>query len=76
MRQRLVITDGKSKWVNHEEFIAPKGRKMNAQGEDLTLDGYINKHGGIVSSIDNKAYTTKTSYMNHISQNGCEIKDY
>lgn len=76
MRQRLVIKDGKSEWINHEEFVVSKGRKMNAQREDLTVDGYIGKHGGIESTIDGKIYTSKGSYMEHIKHNGCEIKDY
>lgn len=48
----------------------------NAQGEDLTVDGYISKHGGIESNIDGKVYTSKASYMDHIKANGCVIKDY
>ena len=76
MKQRLVIKDGKSEWVPYEELIVSKPRKMNAQGEDLTVDGYISKHGGIESSIDGKVYTSKGAYMDHIKQNGCVIKDF
>lgn len=50
--------------------------KKNSSGEDLTIDGYINKHGGIESSIDGKIYSSKSSYMDHIKANGCEIKDW
>ena len=76
MRQRLVIENGKSKWVPHEELVVAKPKELNAQGEDLTIDGYIGKYGGIESNIDGKVYTSKMSYMDHIKANGCHIKDY
>ena len=46
------------------------------QGEDLTVDGYIAKHGGIESHADGKVYTTKTDYLDHLKVNNCHIKDY
>jgi hypothetical protein len=51
-------------------------KKMNAQGEDLTVDGYINKHGGIYSHCDKKVYTTKSSYMEHLKANNKVILDF
>ena len=44
--------------------------------ENLTIDGYINKHGGIQSNVDGKVYTTKNAYMDHLKRNNCHIKDY
>lgn len=76
MKQRLIIENGKSKWVPYEELVVAKPKKMNAQGEDLTVDGYINKYGGIESGIDGKIYTTKGAYMDHVKQSGRVIKDY
>lgn len=76
MRKRLIVVNGKSEWVEHQEFVVGPQRKMNTQGEDLTVDGYIGKHGGIESSIDGKIYTSKGAYMDHVKSNGCEIKDY
>lgn len=46
------------------------------QGEDLTVDGYISKHGGIYSHADNKVHTTKTSYMEGLKASGKVIKDW
>ena len=76
-KQRLTYINGKAHWVDVEPGIqTTKTREMNAQGEDLTVDGYISKHGGIESSLDGKIYTSKSSYMDHIKANGCEIKDW
>ncbi len=46
------------------------------KGEDLTVDGYIRKYGGITSNLDDKVYTTKKEYMAHIKQSGHVIKDW
>ena len=67
--------------VSERGIVAPKeGKKpyksKRKEGEDLTVDGYITKHGGIESSIDSKVYTSKTSYMEHIKANDCIIKDF
>lgn len=51
-------------------------KSKKRQGEDLTVDGYINKHGGIESSIDGSVHTTKSSYIEHIKTNNCVIKDF
>jgi len=51
-------------------------KSKKKQGEDLTVDGYISKHGGIKSSIDGSVHTTKTSYLEHIRASNCHIKDY
>lgn len=56
-----------------------KDKKFNSkrkQGEDLTVDGYINKHGGIYSNADNKVHTTKHSYMESVKAKGLTIKDW
>jgi hypothetical protein len=49
---------------------------MPACGEDLTIDGYISKHGGIESQVDGRVYTTKSGYLDHLKANNCHIKDY
>ena len=46
------------------------------EGEDLTIDGHINKYGGIESHADGKVYTTKRDYLDHLKANDCHIKDY
>jgi hypothetical protein len=51
-------------------------RKNAPPKEDLTIDGYINKHGGIKSHLDNKTYTSKLGYTEHLKKNDCHIKDY
>ena len=50
--------------------------KKNAHGEDLTIGGYINKHGGIKSVIDGKLYSSKASYLDHVKANSKTIKDW
>jgi hypothetical protein len=49
---------------------------MPAGGEDLTMDGYIDKYGGIKRVIDDSVHTTKASYENHLKANGKIIKDW
>jgi len=44
--------------------------------EDLTIDGYISKHGGIFSHADSKMHYSKRSYLDGIKAKGCHIKDY
>ena len=46
------------------------------QGEELTVDGHINKYGGIYSHADNKTHTTKSSYMEGLRATGKVIKDW
>lgn len=50
--------------------------KRKRKGEDLTIDGYINKYGAIESPVDNKKYTSKRAYLDHLKANDCYIKDY
>lgn len=76
-RRRLTYDkNGRARWIKIDHISSAPQRKMNAQGEDLTFDGYINKHGGIESSIDGKVYTTKSSYLDHVKANNCVIKDW
>lgn len=77
-RKVLKTIDGKKQWVfdGYGKGGASKQKKMPACGEDLTIDGYISKHGGIESHVDNKVYTTKNGYLNHLKVNNCHIKDY
>tara|TARA_R110000868_G_scaffold161193_1_gene391199 strand:+ start:3581 stop:3814 length:234 start_codon:yes stop_codon:yes gene_type:complete len=73
---RLVKNaEGNYEWINIDPVSKPIGIK-NAQKEDLTVDGYINKYGGIKSNIDSKVYTSKRSYMEHVKANNCVIKDW
>ena len=51
-------------------------RMSNSGKEDLTVDGYIDKYGGIKSSMDEKVYTSKAAYMDHINASGKVIKDW
>ena len=51
-------------------------KSKKRQGEDLTIDGYIKKHGGIESPCDEKVYTTKASYEDHLKANDRVIKDW
>jgi hypothetical protein len=46
------------------------------KGEDLSVDSYINKYGGIQSVIDGSVHTNKASYMDHVKANGKTIKDW
>jgi len=69
-----AVTCGGSDLKTPEAKAEYKSKKK--QGEDLTVDGYINKHGGIESSIDGSVHTTKHSYLEHIKASGCHIKDY
>jgi len=46
------------------------------QGEDLTVDGYIGKYGGIHSAADDKMHTTKYSYMESLKAKNLTIKDW
>ena len=76
MRQRLVRNmEGRYDWVNIEETPF-KQKKVGPQGEDLTIDGYINKHGGIYSNADSRVHTTKSSYMDSLKDKGLTIKDW
>ncbi len=77
-RKVLKIIDGKKEWVfdGYGKSGASKQRKMPACGEDLTIDGYISKYGGIESQVDGRVYTTKGGYLDHLKANNCHIKDY
>ena len=75
MRKRLVINkDGSKEWIpiNHIK-LKPI---TNIHGEDLTVNGYIDKYGGIESHVDGNIYTTKHGYMDHLKKNDCIIKDW
>ena len=71
--QKLVKNEfGGYDWVDTDS-IAPKLVKGK---EDLTVDGYISKYGGIFSHADSKMHYSKRSYMDGIKAAGCHIKDY
>lgn len=79
MRSRLIIdAQGNKNWVrlDLESKFSGGNRKMNAQGEDLSVNSYINKYGGIKSVIDDSMHTTKASYMDHLKRNNKSIKDF
>lgn len=63
-------------YENVYDYGSTRRTMSNTGKEDLTIDGYIDKHGGIESHLDNKVYTTKQSYLDHIKDKGCVIKDY
>jgi len=64
--------EGKYDWVDAESMTPARKKEK----EDLTVDGYINKHGGIFSHADSKMHYSKRSYMDGIKAAGCHIKDY
>ncbi len=75
--KRLVKNDkGQFEWIEVDNIPTPKQKKMNAQGEDLTVDGYISKHGAIYSHADGKTHTSKNSYLEGLKRNNCVIKDW
>ena len=71
-RKRLTYIDGEVHWVE----IGPTDPKRKEGKEDLTVDGFISKYGGIYSHADGKTHTSKSSYMEGIKASGCHIKDY
>lgn len=76
MRSRLVIhQDGSKEWVRIDAEPKIKAVK-NIHGEDLTVDGYIDKHGGIKSTVDDSVHTSKSSYMEHLKRENLVIKDW
>ena len=68
----LVYIDGKAHWVE-KDTMTPKRKEGK---EDLTVDGFISKYGGIYSHADGKVHQSKRSYMDGIKAAGCHIKDY
>lgn len=62
---------GQYEWVEVDSI----SKRSNGK-EDLTVDGFINKHGGIFNHADSKIHTSKKSYMDGIKASGCHIKDY
>lgn len=63
-------------------IAAPKMRirrkkKVGAtvRDEQLTVDGQIQRDGGIMSHADGKMHTSKTSYMNSLKSKGLVIRD-
>lgn len=68
----LIYIDGKAEWIERDS-MAPSRKEGK---EDLTVDGYINKHGGIFSHADSKMHYSKRSYLDGIKAAGCHIKDY
>jgi hypothetical protein len=64
--------EGKYDWADVDSMTpSRKGGK-----EDLTVDGFINKHGAIFSHADSKMHYSKRSYLDGIKAAGCHIKDY
>jgi hypothetical protein len=79
MRSRLIIDkDGNKEWIQVEDINScnKKAKKVNVQGEDLSINSYISKYGGIKSILDDSIHTTKASYMDHLARNNKVIKDW
>lgn len=73
-RKRLVRNqEGKFEWREYLNYVASNKKPVK---EDLTIDGYINKYGGIHSHADDKIYTTKNAYMDSLKEKGLVIKDW
>jgi len=71
--KKLVKNElGKYEWISTDS-LTPKLVKGK---EDLSVDAYISKYGGIFSHADNKMHYSKQSYMDGIKAAGCHIKDY
>tara|TARA_R110000868_G_scaffold179807_2_gene420258 strand:- start:772 stop:1086 length:315 start_codon:yes stop_codon:yes gene_type:complete len=69
--------NGESYYINKSDPVyRSKQRQMNAQGEDLTVDGYISKYGGIKSPMTDEVFSSKRSYMDHLKSKNCIIKDW
>lgn len=79
--QKLITgKDGKNIWVEVDEpgssIFKNTSNPRNTPSEDLTIDGYISKHGGIFSHSDCKVYTTKNSYLDSLKAQGKTIMDW
>ena len=70
--KKLVYINDEAHWIEIDS-MTPK--RIEGK-EDLTVDGYISKHGGIFSHADSKVHYSKRSYMDGIKAAGCHIKDY
>jgi hypothetical protein len=57
-----------AKAVEFDNKILKEGTK-----KDLTIDQYIAENGGIKSNLDNKVYTSKSAYMEHLKTNNHHI---
>lgn len=78
-KSTLVKNDkGQYEWIRDDgiSIFRAKQKEMNTQGEDLTVDGYISKYGGIKSVMTNEVFTSKRSYADHLKSKNCVIKDW
>jgi hypothetical protein len=62
-------------WVAAQNKRQPM-RRAPAGGNDPTVGGYIQQHGGIRSNVDGKTYTSERAYKEHLKANDCHIADY
>lgn len=69
------LTD-QHRWIASATYINRGICNKNIHKEDLSIDGYINKYGGIKSQINEKVYTNKIDYLNHIKASGKTINDW
>lgn len=66
----------KGQWVELDNYSSNSNpQPSHALGKDPTIDQYISDHGGIKSHLDNKVYTTKSAYLDHIKSRGCHIHE-
>lgn len=59
--------------VRDGKLMVSNGRLVPKQ--DLSLKGYISKHGGIKSPADNKVYTSERAYKQHLKDQNLRIMD-
>jgi hypothetical protein len=73
-RKRLARDkEGKFEWIEYSDFTSSSRKPIK---EDLTVDGYIKKYGGIHSHADDKIHTTKGAYMDSLKEKDLVIKDW
>lgn len=69
-----IPTDPRSMMVRSRPT---RNRNVQASAkEDLSVDSYISKYGGIKSVIDGSVHTSKMSYNEHLRSKGKIIKDW
>lgn len=54
-------------------YMTSVGVGGGGSGNEPTVNGQIQRAGGVISPIDGKAYTSRRSYEGHLKQNDCAI---
>jgi hypothetical protein len=64
------------KWVEVDNVSTFSNPDARIKGEDLSVDSYISKYGGIKSIITDEVFSSKRSYENHLKSHNKTIKDW